>query len=555
MKIQSTEQLHIFKRRISMSKLEPRYAGILLHVSSLPSPYGIGDFGRDAYEFVDFLEKAGQTLWQVLPLGPTGYGDSPYQSFSAFAGQPLFISLDDLVKDRLLSPADLKDVPHFSPDSVDYGWVLKFKTPLYHKAYDTFKKEQSNPNTNLPLFLFTAFDRFCKEQADWLDDYALFMSVKDSQNGICFLDWPSELRHPTPEKKAELMREFVSEIQYYQFIQFLVHRQWIALKTYANEKKISIVGDIPIFVSMDSADVWAHPELFQLDEDGYPTVVAGVPPDYFSKTGQLWGNPLYDWDYQKTTGYDWWMKRIKKQLTMFDYIRIDHFRGFEAYWAVPYKSKTAIKGKWRPGPDHDFFTALTQQLGEELPIWAEDLGIITSKVEQLRDDFNLPGMKVLQFAFSNLKDNKILPQRFTTTNCICYTGTHDNNTTRGWYDSLSEEYKNRIRIHMNSDGSNIAWDMIRTALSTTAKYALYPMQDLLGYGSDCRMNTPSLSSGNWQFRVRKENFNDGLAGYLRMLTGLFGRLPQTADEDDEDDEENKMENTLDLEDEDLSIEN
>ena len=370
------------------------------------------------------------------------------------------------------------------------------------------------------------YERFCKENADWLDDYTLFMAVKATQGGISFMEWDDELRRPTAAKKAELKEELAYDMGYYAFLQYLFFRQWAALKTYANIKGISIVGDIPIFVSMDSADVWANPEMFLLDEDGYPTVVAGVPPDYFSETGQLWGNPLYDWDYQKKTNYEWWMKRIKNQLSLFDYIRIDHFRGFESYWAVPYGEDTAINGKWCPGPGADFFNALQKTFGENLPIWAEDLGIITEEVEQLRDQFSLPGMKVLQFAFANQEDNILMPYRFASAGFICYTGTHDNDTSQGWYKELDEKAQDRIRVYMNTSGETIHWDMIRTALSSTAKYAIYPMQDLLGYGSEARMNTPSVAGGNWQFRVRPENFNDGLAEYLKKLTGIFGRLPR-----------------------------
>lgn len=520
-----------------MAELTQRRAGVLLHPSSLPSKYGIGDFGKGAYDFIDFLEKAGQTIWQVLPFGPTGFGDSPYQSFSAFAGQPLFISLDDLVVEGLLTKEDLVYVPAFSDDRVDYGYVQYYKNPLFKKAYSNFLKAKTKKTDAISPALFRDFDKFCKANTDWLEDYTLFMSVKDSQGGISFMEWPDELRRPTPEKKAALKEDLAVEMGYYAFLQFLFFRQWAVLKTYANLKGIQIVGDIPIFVSTDSADVWANPELFQLDSDGYPTVVAGVPPDYFSETGQLWGNPLYDWDYHKSTGYSWWIKRIKNQLSVFDYIRIDHFRGFEAYWAVPYGDETAIGGKWCPGPGADFFNALQGALGEELPIWAEDLGVITEGVEALRDGFHLPGMKVLQFAFGNLEDNDLYPYRFTTDNCICYTGTHDNDTTKGWYDALSDEHQDKIRVYMNTSGDTIHWDMIRTALGSIAKYAIYPMQDLLGFGSECRMNTPSVPAGNWQFRVRPEHFNDGLAGYLKKLTGIFGRLPLAKAPETEEPEE------------------
>lgn len=507
-----------------MALIQPRFSGVLLHPSSLPSPYGIGDFGSGAYTFVDFLAASGQSIWQVLPFGPTGYGDSPYQSFSAFAGQPLFISPELLVRDGLLTKDDLADCPNFSKDVVDYGYVIFYKNKLFHKAYERFCNTED-------MVLQKQFSDFCKAEADWLDDYALFMVCKDMSGGTCFLEWDAKLRKPTKTGRTALMRNHRAKIDYYRFIQFLFAQQWAELKTYANSRGIRIVGDIPIFVSLDSAEMWAHPELFQVEQDGYPTVVAGVPPDYFSETGQLWGNPLYDWDYHKSTGYSWWMKRIRKQLALFDIIRIDHFRGFEAYWAIPYGEKTAVNGTWVKGPDADFFQALVENMGADLPIIAEDLGIITPEVEKLRDDFGLPGMKVLQFAFNNVEDNDLMPHHFTTSNCVCYTGTHDNDTALGWYLSAEEEIQDKVRTYMNTDGNNIHWDMIRTALGSIARYAIFPMQDLLGYGGDCRMNTPSVASGNWTFRVRIENFNDGLAAYLHKLTKLYGRLPVETAED------------------------
>lgn len=508
-----------------MAELKERKSGILLHPSSLPSPYGIGDFGRGAFQFIDFLAKSGQSIWQVLPFGPTGYGDSPYQSFSAFAGQPLFISLDDLVDIGLLDPIDLANPPKFSKDLVDYGYVQYYKYPLFKKAYAKFRKEMAKKKPVISVQIIKAFQNFCKNNSDWLDDYTLFMAIKDSQGGISFLDWPEEIKRPTAAKKKALKKELEEECLYYCFLQYLFFRQWAAIRAYADMKGVSIVGDIPIFVSMDSADVWANPELFQLDSKGYPTVVAGVPPDYFSATGQLWGNPLYDWDKHKSTGYAWWINRVKNQMKIFDYIRIDHFRGFAGYWAVPYGDDNAIGGKWVTGPGHDFFDALVAALGDDLPIWAEDLGVITPDVSELRDYYKLPGMKVLQFAFANIEDNDLMPYRFESDNCICYTGTHDNDTALGWYMDLPPKHQDRVRVYMNTSGETIHWDMIRTALSSVAKYAVFPMQDLLGYGCDCRMNTPSVASGNWQFRVRIENFNDGLAEYLKKLTGIFGRLP------------------------------
>lgn len=516
-----------------MKELEPRYSGILVHPTSFPSPYGIGDFGKGAYDFINFLVGAGQTIWQILPLGPTGYGDSPYQAFSAFAGQPLLISPDELVKSGLLDSDALADYPQFNPDHIYYGDVIPAKTRVLHRSYEYFKEHAS-------VALFTEFRQFCEDEAQWLDDYALFMAGKDAHNGKCWLEWEDDLRNPTPAVKEFWNKKLSDAVTYYKYIQFLFFRQWNTLKEYAAVNDVKIVGDIPIFVALDSADVWANRDLFLLDSEGYPTVVAGVPPDYFSATGQLWGNPLYNWVEHKRTGYDWWMRRLKGQLRMVDYIRIDHFRGFEQFFAIPYGAKTAMEGKWMPGPREDLFRAIRETFGNEIPIWAEDLGIITPAVEKLRDDFNLPGMKVLQFAFADPTDNDTLPYRFTTSNCICYTGTHDNDTTYGWYQSLTPKLQDRVRRYLNTDANIIHWDMIRAAMSTTAKFSVYPIQDLLGFGSDCRMNTPSVAAGNWAFRFRSDHLTAQLAENLRAMTELFGRC-HSLDEELEEDETVKEE--------------
>ncbi len=508
-----------------MAKLTDRKAGILLHPSSLPSRYGIGDFGQGAYRFIDFLAKAGQGIWQVLPFGPTGYGDSPYQSFSAFAGQPLFISPDLLANDGLLAPEDLSVVPDFSCDSVDYGWVQIYKHGLYHKAFDNFVADCAKDRPRLDRSFKKGYDKFREENAYWLDDYALFMAIKDSRGGVSFFDWPEELRRANADKRRELAGQFEKEMGYYFFIQYLFFKQWSDLKKYANEHGVSIVGDIPIFVSMDSADVWAGPELFQLDSKGYPTVVAGVPPDYFSKTGQLWGNPLYDWKYHKKTGYDWWKMRIRNQLKVFDYIRIDHFRGFEAYWAVPYGDENAIGGKWCKGPDHDFFESLTQAFGRELPIWAEDLGIITDEVEALRDDFGLPGMKVLQFAFDASWDSIYLPHKYSS-NTVVYTGTHDNETTRGWFESLSEYDRKFVQAYTACKDMPVeecVWALIRTAMSSVSDLAVIPMQDYLELGGAARTNTPGTLGNNWQWRMTAGQATPELAERIAHVTKLYGR--------------------------------
>ncbi|MGN0396528.1 MAG: 4-alpha-glucanotransferase [Candidatus Fimimorpha sp.] len=498
-------------------KVQERFSGILAHPTSFPSRYGIGDFGKGAYDFVDFLVNAGQKLWQVLPLGPTGYGDSPYQAFSAFAGQPLLISPELLIQDNLLAGPDFFKVPNFNPDHVDYGYVIPVKTELLKIAHQHFLLHY---NTSLEA----DYEQFCKEEASWLDDYALFMAGKDAHGGAAWLEWNDDLRDPTPEVKAKWSNQLADSISYYKFIQFLFFRQWKQLREYANSKGIKIIGDIPIFVSMDSADVWANRELFLLDTKGYPLVVAGVPPDYFSATGQLWGNPLYDWDYHKKTNFDWWMKRIQGQLSFVDFLRIDHFRGFEAYFAIPYGETTALNGCWCKGPGADLFSRIQEVFGKHLPIWAEDLGIITEGVEKLRDDFNLPGMKVLQFAFSDLEDNDLLPHHFTTSNCICYTGTHDNPTTVGWYyEDLNPAQRDRLRRYLSTDGNCIHMDMIRTAMSSTANYCIFPIQDALGFGNDCRMNTPSVAAGNWGFRFRPTHLSNELEKQLKEMTLLYGR--------------------------------
>ena len=509
-----------------MAELSERYSGVLLHPTCLPSPYGIGDFGKGAYDFINFLAGSGQKLWQILPLGPTGYGDSPYQSFSSFAGQPLLISPDILLQQGLLDGEDVLGYPNFSPDHVFYGELIPVKTRLLRRSYEIFRESSD-------IALLREFDAFCEAEKEWLEDYALFMAGKDAHGGVCWLEWDDDLRDPDEQIKQKWRLALADEIQYYRYIQFLFFRQWHDLREYAHVNGIKIVGDIPIFTSIDSADVWANRELFQLEEDGYPTVVAGVPPDYFSATGQLWGNPLYDWDVHKAHGYDWWIGRIRGQLRMVDFLRIDHFRGFEAYYAIPYGDKDALNGEWRKGPGEDLFNALRREFGEDLPIWAEDLGIITPEVEKLRDEFNLPGMKVLQFAFENPKDNDLLPFRFTTDNCICYTATHDNDTSMGWYWGLPEKLRDRLRRYLNTDGNIIHFDMIRAAMSSIAKYSIYPLQDLLGFGSDCRMNTPATAGGNWAFRFRSDHLTPALAENLRKMTELFGRCEPEEPEEPE----------------------
>lgn len=497
-------------------KSNHRYSGVLVHPTSFPSPYGIGDMGRGAHEFIDFLAMAGQHLWQVLPLGPSGNGNSPYQSYSVFAGQTLLISPELLIEKKLLTEADVHPIPEFNADRVDYDKVTTYKTSLFKKAYEHFR-HTADKN------LLEEYDSFQSNNQYWLDDYCLYMAGKDYHNGLPWYEWEDSLLDPTPKERASWMKLLASEIDYYRFIQFAFFSQWYELKDYANKKGIAIIGDIPIFTAPDSADVWANKELFKLDSKGYPLEVAGVPPDYFSATGQLWGNPLYDWDAMKDDGYRWWIERVRNQLDQVDYIRIDHFRGFEAYWAVPAGEETAMNGKWKKGPGEALFEAIQKALGEELPIFAEDLGIITPEVEKLRDTLGFPGMKILQFGFDGTGESTFLPHQLSTRNCICYTGTHDNDTTCGWYEHTSEQNKDKVRRYMNTDASSVSWDFIRTCLGTIAKYAIFPVQDLLKLGSEHRMNTPGTATGNWEFRYRSGLLDEGMAKGLKQMTELFGR--------------------------------
>lgn len=495
--------------------MSERYSGILLHPTSLPSPYGIGDLGKGAYEFVDYLVEAEQKLWQTLPLGPTGFGDSPYQSFSAFAGQRLLISPQLLVQDGLLWVEDVQDVPDFPPRQVDYGWVLDYKNQLFEKAFNRFRNGAASD-------LVDQYEDFCKENEEWLPDYAFFMACKDLHQGRNWLEWERELVNPTEQVRAQYEKQLSREIQYYCFLQFIFFKQWKAVKAYANEKGIQIIGDIPIFVSLDSADVWANKSMFQLDSNGYPLAVAGVPPDYFSETGQLWGNPLYDWKKHEKDDFGWWIARIKQQLKLFDILRVDHFRGFEAYWAVPYGEATAINGEWCKAPGKKLFTAIEKAFGRKIPIWAEDLGVITPEVEELRDEFAFPGMKVLQFAFEDLEDNEMMPEHHVE-NGICYPGTHDNNTAIGWYQNIPMESKKKVSKYTHAGGATIHWDLIRIALESKAKYTVIPMQDVLGLDSSARMNIPGVVARNWAWRFETSQIDEFWTKYLCKLTKENGR--------------------------------
>lgn len=489
-----------------------RASGILLHPTSFPSPFGIGDLGPEAYNFIDFLAKSGQKLWQVLPLGPTGFGNSPYMSYSAMAGNPLLISPEKLRENGLLGDEDLANAPEFPEETVDFDRVSIYKMDLLGKAYEKF---QAKPQDE--------FLEFCEQKAEWLNDYALFMAVRKANRGQSWNHWkPPLAKHETEAIQAcELFLD--AEINFQKYLQFEFFRQWKALKRYANEQGIEIIGDIPIYVSHDSSDVWSYPKAFCVHpRTGNPTLIAGVPPDYFSATGQLWGNPVYNWFQVKRENYQWWAKRFQGLLDLVDWIRIDHFRGFESFWAVKYGQPTAEKGKWIVGPGADFFEAIDKQLGS-LRIIAEDLGIITPEVEALRDQFNFPGMKILQFAFGSGSGNAYLPHNYPR-NCVVYTGTHDNDTTAGWFSHLSESEQNTIRNYLGGTASEeIYWALIRLALSSVADWAIIPLQDILGLGSEARMNTPGRAEGNWGWRYKGGALAEDIGVRLITMTGTYGR--------------------------------
>lgn len=513
----------------------PRVSGILLHPTSLPGPFGIGDLGPEAYRFVDLLEEAGQGLWQVLPLGPTGYGDSPYQCFSAFAGNPLLISPERLAEDGLLTPADWAALPPFPDDLVDYGKVIPAKMALLELSVDRLLDAVRAAEAGPLAPLVREYRLFTDQTGWWLDDYALFRAIKEQQGGVAWTAWDPYLR----DRQATALHFFRENhsrlIDRHRGLQFLFHRQWLALARYAREKWIRIVGDVPIFVAHDSADVWAHRELYHLDEEGNPSWMAGVPPDYFSEDGQLWGNPVYRWDRMKEEGYRWWLARLRAALSLFDLVRLDHFRGFEKFWAVPAGEKTARRGSWEPGPGADLFRAIEAHLavgeGGALPIIAEDLGLITPEVRQLREAFRLPGMQVLQFAFgTDPEADRFKPYSFEP-NTVVYTGTHDNDTTRGWFQSLRESAadspasaeRQLLLSYVGTDGREIHWDLIRVALASVAHRAILPFQDLLGLGSEARMNTPSREAGNWGWRFVPGQVTPAMIQRLAEMAETYGR--------------------------------
>jgi len=491
-----------------------RTSGILLHLTSLPGRFGIGDMGSEAYRFVDFLAESGQTLWQVLPLGPTGYGDSPYACPSAFAGNPLLINPERLVEEGFLRPEDLADVPEFPNERVDYERVTRFKMPLLRKSYEFFENQ-------CPLEHKADFERFCQEQASWLDDFALFISLKNHYKGATWSAWDRDIAIRQPKAIAHWSKALAKPIRFHKYVQYQFFRQWSALKRYANERGIRIIGDVPIFVAYDSADAWANQDLFYLDEAGNPTVVAGVPPDYFSETGQLWGNPIYRWDVMAEQGYDWWIRRIRAMLGLVDIIRLDHFRGFEACWAVPAGSPTAVDGEWIPGPGESLFETLQGTLGE-LPILAEDLGLITPEVEALRDRFGFPGMKILQFAFTTDATNPFLPHNFER-NCVVYPGTHDNDTILGWFRRAPQKEREAALRYLGTDGHDICWDFIRLAFASVADMAIIQLQDALCLGNEARMNYPGRLGGNWIWRYEPHELTDEIGTRLREFSVIYGR--------------------------------
>ncbi len=493
-----------------------RSSGILLHPTSLPGEFGIGTLGREARHWVDFLAKSHQKLWQILPLGPTGYANSPYQCYSAFAGNPLLIDLEMLVRDGWLEPEALHQRPHFNAHSVDYEHVMAHKLPLLKRAFSHFKAASANAPVE-------GWDAFARENAFWLDDYALFIALHEHFDGISWLEWNRGLLTRDSGVLAHYSELLHDAVAFQKFLQFIFYRQWMALKAYANSHSVKIIGDIPIYVSLESADVWTHPHLFQLDEARQPLHVAGVPPDYFSATGQRWGNPLFDWKAMEQENFAWWIERIRTNLKLYDYVRIDHFRGFEAYWSIPAQEKTAINGEWIKAPGTQLFTAIKAALGT-IPVIAEDLGIITEEVEALRDSFELPGMKILQFAFDGNPANGYLPHN-AIRNCIYYTGTHDNNTVLGWFYGPEGDHdtKQFAMQYLNAEEHSLHWDFIRGVLASVAQVAIMPLQDVIGLGAECRMNTPGVALGNWEWRYEEHMLGDELRYRLSHMTRMYGR--------------------------------
>ena len=512
--------------------MSERAAGILMPISSLPSEYGIGCFSKSAYEFVDWLKGAGQSYWQILPLGPTSYGDSPYQSFSTFAGNPYFISLDELIEEGVLTRAECEKVNWGkAKGSIDYEKIYKGRYPLLRKAYERSKISE-NPE----------YQKFVNENSWWLSDYALFMAVKGRFDNVEWTKWAEDIRLRWKDAMDYYREELYYDIEFQQYMQFKFHEQWMKLKAYANENGIKIIGDIPIYVAMDSADTWAHPELFQLDEENVPTAVAGCPPDGFSATGQLWGNPLYRWDYHRETGYSWWISRLHYVFQMYDVVRIDHFRGFDEYYAIPYGDKTAERGKWEKGPGMDLFHTLDKKI-KDLRVIAEDLGFLTESVLEMLKESGYPGMKVLQFAFDGSEDSSYLPYKYDH-NCVVYTGTHDNETTKGWLENLQGHDLKFVREYINcyeQPVNDCVWALIRTALSSVADLAVIPIQDYLCLGNEARMNAPSTLGDNWKWRLTANQISETTLYHMREVTRIYGRLAKASKEKETDEIANEEE--------------
>lgn len=503
-----------------------RASGMLLPISSLPSKYGIGCLDQSAYDFVDTLVQCGQTYWQILPMGPTGYGDSPYQSFSTFAGNPYFLSLDEFVKKGYLTYQDiqdsgLKEVPSRRSKEgsyVDYEMQYNKRFPLLRKAF-----HQSSISED------SEFVKFIEDKADWLEDYALFMAIKDSKDGQSFLEWEDAIKRRDPQALKSYRDQYAQDVAFYKFLQYEFSVQWNQLKSYANDKGIQIVGDIPIYVALDSADTWSHPELFQFTDNLKPVAVAGCPPDAFSKTGQLWGNPLYDWSYHEKTEYEWWLKRISNCFTWYDMVRIDHFRGFDEYYAIPYGEPTAVHGKWEKGPGIELFDVMNRKLDYQ-NIIAEDLGFLTDTVRKLLKDTGFPGMKVLQFAFDSREDSDYMPHKYMS-NCVVYTGTHDNQTTYSWWDEISEIDRDVAIRYMNlpcrtKNKNKLTWQMIVMAQRSVATLCIIPVQDYLCLSGKARINTPSTLGYNWQWRMASGAFSDKLCEKIKKTTKLYGRFQE-----------------------------